>query len=106
MQLFLDTANAELCKQVCTILPIQGITTNPSLIAKEQRQELAILSDLKEQVGDKKRLFAQVVGQSYAEMLEHAQRLISAIPDLVIKVPVTAEGLRVIQYLQQQISLL
>ena len=71
---------------------VDGITTNPSLIAKEPGEfEDIIVGICREVRGD---VSAEVVGTTHDEMVVEAKHLSSLAPNIVVKLPVTPEGLR------------
>lgn len=102
MEFYLDTADVATVKRLSRILPVQGVTTNPSIIAKEKRPIRDILSALQDVLGENSQLFAQVIAHDANKMVDEAHQLRETIKDLVIKVPVTAEGLVAIKTLTQQ----
>lgn len=92
MKLFIDTANVEDIKNANDLGVICGVTTNPSLIAKEGR-------DFKEVVGEITRIVdgpisAEVISLKASGMVEEAMELVKIHPNIVIKVPICAEGLK------------
>ncbi|TDQ56635.1 fructose 6-phosphate aldolase [Mesocricetibacter intestinalis] len=102
MELFLDTANLADVERLAKILPIHGVTTNPSIIAKEKRPLLSALSELQQIIGKDKLLFAQTIAHDTQGMIKEAQYLREHIDNLIVKIPVTAEGLSAIKALTQQ----
>ncbi|KGQ69401.1 fructose-6-phosphate aldolase [Chelonobacter oris] len=102
MELYLDTANLAEVERFAKILPIQGVTTNPSIIAKEKRSILTALGELQQIIGKEKLLFAQVIAHTADDMVKEALYLREQIENLVVKVPVTAEGLIAIKALTAQ----
>ncbi|MGR6980270.1 fructose-6-phosphate aldolase [Testudinibacter sp. P27/CKL/0425] len=102
MELYLDTANLADIETFANILPIQGVTTNPSIIAKERRPLLTALRDIQQIIGPDKLLFAQVLAHEADKMVGEALQLRDQIDNLVVKIPVTAEGLIAIKQLTAQ----
>lgn len=102
MELYLDTADVQSVKRLKAIFPIHGVTTNPSIVAKEKRPIFTILSELREVLDDEAQIFAQVISRDAENMVKEAERLYSAVPNMVIKVPVTAQGLIAIKALTKQ----
>lgn len=99
MEIYLDTANVAEVKRLARIFPICGVTTNPSIIAASKTSIWEILLSLKEVIGPEGRLFAQVMSRDALEMVEEAKRLVNHIPGLIVKIPVSAEGLVAIKQL-------
>src|SRR5699024_8045647 len=86
-------------KKLYHSLPIAGVTTNPSIIAKEKKPIFEILNELQDILGNQAQLFTQVLARSSEEMVEQAILLQEKIPNLVIKTPVTLEGINAIKQL-------
>lgn len=100
MELYLDTADVSAVKRLSRILPLQGITTNPSLIAKEHKSLWDLLPALRDALGGTGKLFAQVMAQDAEQMVAEAVLLTQRVPGLVVKIPVNAEGLAAIKKLK------
>ena len=92
MKLFLDTANFEQIRKLNQMGIVDGVTTNPTLVAKEQGEfEDIIVKICKEVKGD---VSAEVVSTEHDGMVTEAKRLSSLAPNVVVKLPMIAEGLR------------
>lgn len=102
MELYLDTSDVAAVKKLARIFPLAGVTTNPSIVAAGKKPLDVLLPELQEALGGQGRLFAQVMATTAAGMVEDAHTLRAIIPDLVVKVPVTAEGLAAIKLLKQE----
>lgn len=102
MELYLDTADVSAVKRLSRILPLQGVTTNPSIVAKAQVSLWEVLPALRDALGGEGKLFAQVLANNAEQMVEEAEMLHSRVPGLVVKVPVTAEGLAAIKMLRMR----
>ncbi|MGU3525666.1 fructose-6-phosphate aldolase [Enterobacteriaceae bacterium C23F] len=102
MELYLDTANVAEVKRLARIYPLAGVTTNPSIIAAGKTSLWEVLPQLQETVGPQGRIFAQTMSRDANGMLAEAKRLASLLPDIVVKIPVTAEGLAAIKVLKQE----
>ncbi len=100
MKFFLDTANLDQIRQGASLGIIDGVTTNPSLMAKEgvhgteaiEKHYLAICELVK---GD---ISAEVLSTDYDGMIAEGSRLAKLHPQIVVKVPCTADGIRAIKY--------
>lgn len=99
MELYLDTADVTAVRRWSRILPLAGVTTNPSITAAGGMPLSELLPALREVLGPKGRLFAQVMGKTESEMVREALALRELDRDLVVKVPVCAEGLAAIKEL-------
>lgn len=102
MELYLDTADIEAIKRLAPILPIKGVTTNPSIVAKSGQSLFTLLSTLHDSLGADKLLFAQVLSSDASSMIKEAEQLKRVVPNIVTKIPVNAEGLKAIRALTQQ----
>lgn len=92
MKLFIDSANVEEIRSAYEWGVISGITTNPSLIAKEGKDFFATLKEMMAIVGDLP-ISAEVVTLDADEMVEQGKRLAALGEGIVIKVPMCKEGL-------------
>lgn len=97
MELYLDTADVAAVKRLARVLPSQGVTTNPSILAKAGKSLWEVLPALRDALGGTGKLFAQVLASDSERMVSEAVQLSEQIPGLVIKIPVTAEGLAAIK---------
>ena len=102
MELYLDTANVADVERLARIFPIAGITTNPSIIAASGEPLWDVLPRLQKAIGPQGTLFAQTMSRNAEGMVAEARRLRDAIPDIVVKIPVTAEGLVAIKALKKE----
>lgn len=100
MEFYLDTADVAAVRRLADVLPIKGVTTNPSIVARGKRDIYSVLQELQEVIGTEGQLFAQVLGRDAEKMVEEAHKLREAIPSLVVKVPVTHAGLSAIKQLR------
>ncbi len=101
MKLFLDTANIEEIRTAWSWGAIEGVTTNPSLVAKERRPFKEIVREICEIVnpGD---ISAEVVSLDAEGMIREAQEVASWHPNIVVKIPMTKEGMKAVKALSQE----
>ena len=99
MKLFIDTANVEEIKKANDMGVICGVTTNPSLIAKEGRDFIEVVKEITAIVDGP--ISAEVISLEADKMVEEAKELCEKInnPNLVIKIPMCAEGLKAVKQL-------
>ncbi|POT58008.1 fructose-6-phosphate aldolase [Citrobacter amalonaticus] len=102
MELYLDTSDVDAVKALARIFPLAGVTTNPSIVAAGKKSLEILLPSLQEAMGGQGRLFAQVMATTAEGMISDARKLRAIIPDIVVKVPVTAEGLAAIKRLKAE----
>ncbi|AIR66698.1 fructose-6-phosphate aldolase [Cedecea neteri] len=100
MELYLDTADVAAVKRLARVLPLQGVTTNPSIVAKAGISLWEVLPALQDALGGEGKLFAQVIANQADEMVKEAQLLTTRVPGLVVKVPTTPEGLAALKQLK------
>ena len=100
MKFFLDTANLSEIKEAATTGLIDGVTTNPSLVAKEGRSFLEVLKEITQIV--KGPISAEVVSLETQAMLKEAEPLVAVAENVVIKVPLTVDGLKACQALTKK----
>ncbi|WNQ09745.1 fructose-6-phosphate aldolase [Paenibacillus aurantius] len=93
MRIFIDSANVEEVRQAFELGVISGITTNPSLIAKEGRDFVGTIREMIAIVGDLP-LSAEVVSLQAEEMVEQGKKLAALGEGIVVKIPMTEEGLK------------
>lgn len=104
MKFFLDTANLEQITEANQMGILDGVTTNPSLMAKEgiQGEEnclnhyVAICNIVDGDVS------AEVIGTTFEEMIKEGERLSSLHKNIVVKIPCIAEGIKAIKYFSQK----
>ncbi|WP_127585148.1 fructose-6-phosphate aldolase [Paenibacillus koleovorans] len=93
MKIFIDTANVEEIRSAHNLGILAGITTNPSLIAKEGKDFFATLREIISIVGDQIPISAEVISLEANEMIEQGKKLAAISPNIVVKVPMTPDGL-------------
>lgn len=92
MKFFIDTANVEEIKKAWEVGVIDGVTTNPSLISKENKEPITLLKEICKVVNGP--VSAEVVSLDAEGMVKEAKKLAKIDKNIVIKVPMTVEGLK------------
>ena len=100
MKFFLDTANIEEIRQGVSLGLVDGITTNPSLIAKEGRNLEEVAKEICELVDGPVSL--EVVSTNAAEIIEEARHLAKIHKNVVVKIPMIREGLKALHVVSQE----
>ncbi|WP_324668170.1 fructose-6-phosphate aldolase [Geochorda subterranea] len=100
MQLYLDTASVAEIKEAASWGILAGVTTNPTLVAKEGRPFVRILEEICEIV--KGPVSAEVVGQDAETMVKEARELSRVAPNIVVKIPITVEGLKAVSRVSRE----
>ena len=97
MKLFLDTANVEEICQAAELGVICGVTTNPTLIAREGRNFQEVIKEIAQIIDGP--ISAEVVGITKEEMVLEAKELAKIHKNIIIKIPLIPEGLKAIKVL-------
>ncbi len=92
MKFFLDTAEIDDIREVAATGLVDGVTTNPSLIAKSGRDFVEVVSEITEIVDGP--VSAEVVSLEHAQMMKEAEKLLKIAENIAIKVPLTWDGLK------------
>lgn len=100
MKLFIDTANVDEIKEINEWGVIEGVTTNPSLIAKEGRVFEEVVKEITNIVDGP--ISAEVISLETQGMLKEARELAKIHPNIIIKVPMTKEGLKAVKVLTSE----
>lgn len=97
MKLFIDTANVDDIRSANDMGVICGVTTNPSLIAKEGRDFVEVVKEITTIVDGP--VSAEVISLEADKMVEEAKPLAALHKNIIIKIPMTAEGLKAVKQL-------
>lgn len=104
MKFFIDTANLDQIRQANALGILDGVTTNPSLMAKEgivgTNQVLKHYVDICQIVDGP--VSAEVLSTDYEKMVREGENLSGLHPNIVVKVPVTLDGIKAIRYMAAQ----
>lgn len=100
MKFFLDTANVDEIKRINELGLVDGVTTNPSLIAKEGRDFETVIKEITSEVDGP--VSAEVVGLEAEVMIKEARELAAWAENVVVKVPMTEEGLKAVNTLSSE----
>lgn len=92
MKFFIDTANVDEIKEAHSMGMVDGVTTNPSLIAKEGRVFEDVIREISEIVDGP--ISAEVISLDAAGMVKEGRELAKIHKNIVIKVPMTVDGLK------------
>lgn len=98
MKLFIDTANVSEIREMAWL--VDGVTTNPSLVAKEKRPFRDIIIEICELVDGP--VSAEVIGLETDEMVAEAKELAPIHENIVIKIPMTEAGMRAVKILTSE----
>lgn len=100
MRFFIDTANVEEIKKANRMGFIAGVTTNPSLVAKEGRDFNEVIQEITSIVDGP--ISGEVVSLEADGMIEEGQVIAKIHPNMVVKIPMTGEGLAAVKVLTEE----
>ena len=100
MKIFIDTASIKEIKEASSLGLIDGVTTNPTLMAKEARQPDEVLKEICALVSGP--VSAEVISIEASGMVNEAHELIKLAKNIVVKIPLTKEGLKAVKILSAE----
>jgi transaldolase len=100
MRFFLDTANIEHIKEANEMGVICGVTTNPSLVAKEGRDFNEVIKEITEIVDGP--ISGEVISEDAAGMIKEGREIAALHKNMIVKIPMTAEGLKATKVLSKE----
>lgn len=100
MKFFIDTANVDEIREVASWGILDGVTTNPSLIAKEGRDFKEVIKEITSIVDGP--ISAEVISEDSEGMLKEARELAKIHKNITIKIPMTKEGLKATSVLSKE----
>ncbi len=100
MKIFIDTANVEEIRKASELGVLSGVTTNPSLIAKEGRDLKEVVEEICSIVDGP--ISAEVISLEYEKMIEEGRELSKLHKNIVIKIPMCEEGLKAVSVLSKE----
>ncbi|WDP86578.1 MAG: fructose-6-phosphate aldolase [Desulfobacter sp.] len=100
MKFFIDTANIDQIKDANNMGMVDGVTTNPSLIAKEEGEFKDIITQICSIVEGP--VSAEVISLEYDGMIKEARELVKIADNITVKIPMTVEGLKAVKTLSSE----
>jgi transaldolase len=100
MQIFIDSADINEIREAASLGVIDGVTTNPSLVAKTGRRFEEVLADILDVIDGP--ISAEVVSTDARGMIEEGRKLAALHPNIVVKVPITMDGLKAVRTLSDE----
>lgn len=102
MKLYIDDLNLDKIKELWDLYPVDGVTSNPTILKKNGEQPLEVLKKVREFIGPDKDLMTQVVSVKAEGMVEEAKVIINAIgkKNTYVKVPSNPQGLKAIKLIK------
>ena len=103
MQILIDTANLKDIEELFGLYPIDGVTTNPTILKKEMQSPIEQLKKIRKIIPQDAQLHTQVVSQNAEDMVKEAHHIIDELgSETFIKVPVTAQGYKAMAIMSNQ----
>lgn len=102
MKFFIDTANVDEIREANEMGIICGVTTNPSLIAKEGRDFSEVIKEITEIVDGPVSGEVKADAEKAEEMIAQGREIAKIHPNMVVKIPMTAEGLKAVKSLSAE----
>lgn len=100
MKLCIDTADIEAIRTIYKYYPVDGVSTNPSILAKSGQAPYEVLREIRKIIGEEGELFVQVISKKAEGMIEEARHIVEELgPRTLVKIPCTEEGYRAMQQL-------
>ena len=100
MKIFIDTANVDEIRKAAVLGVLDGVTTNPSLIAREGRDLKEVIEEICSIVDGP--ISAEVISLEADKMIEEARELVKLHKNIVIKIPMCLEGLKAVSVLHKE----
>ena len=102
MELYIDDANVEKIKELVEYYPIDGVTTNPSILAKTKKDPTEVLKEIRSIILDRT-LFVQAVALDAEGMVEDAKNIVKLLGEhTVVKIPSVKEGYKAMKMLKEE----
>ncbi|HID79461.1 MAG TPA: fructose-6-phosphate aldolase [Aquificales bacterium] len=102
MKFFLDTANIEEIKKANDWGLLDGVTTNPTLVAKTGKPFMEVAEEIINILGEGRPVSLEVVATDYEGMVRQARELSKLGPNVAVKIPMTPEGIKAVKTLSEE----
>lgn len=103
MLMCIDDADIRRIKHICEFYPVDGVSTNPSILAKTGKNPYEVLKAIRACIGADAELFVQATGSSAEIMVEEAHRIVSELgKKTLIKIPCVPEGYKAMRMLKNE----
>ena len=101
MKLIIDDDHMDQIKKIYEFYPVDGVTTNPSILAKSGRNPYEVLKEIRTFIGDEAELHVQAVAGTAEGMVEDAHRIVSELgQNTYVKIPSVPEGFKAMKVLK------
>ena len=103
MKLIIDDAHIEQIKELYEYYPIDGVTTNPTILAKSGRNPYEVLHEIRDFIGADAELHVQVIARNAEGMIADAHRIVKELGDnTYVKIPSVQEGFKAMKLLSNE----
>lgn len=103
MKLCIDDANVEKIRRIYDLYPVDGVSTNPSILAKAGRPPFQVLKEIRAFIGPEADLHVQAVASTAAGMVEDAKRITGELGEnTLVKIPCVPEGFKAMKALRER----
>ena len=100
MKLCIDDANVDAIRRICEYYPVDGVSTNPSILAKSGRKPFEVLREIRGIIGEEGELFVQAVARDAEGMVRDAGRIVDELgKTTIVKIPCNPEGFKAMKQL-------
>ena len=103
MKFCIDHADLDAIRRIYEYYPVDGVSTNPSILAKTGRDPYQVLKEIREIIGEDGELFVQAVSPEAEGMVREARRIVRELGDrTLVKIPATPEGFKAMKMLKKE----
>ncbi|ASA57767.1 transaldolase family protein [Vibrio gazogenes] len=102
MSVYLDTSDIEQIKTLSDLLPIAGVTTNPTIVAKSGVKMINLLPRIRDALDGDGLIFGQVISTNADDIVAEALKLNQMVDHFVVKIPVNMQGVKAIKRLKNE----
>ena len=103
MKFCIDTADVAAIRRIYESFPVDGVSTNPSILAKCGRNPFEVLHEIRSIIGEDGELFVQAVSKDAEGMVKEAHRIVEELgKGTLVKIPCTPEGFKAMKQLKQE----
>ena len=103
MKLFIDDANVNEIRRLCDLYPIDGVTTNPTILARTGRDPVEVLKEIREILGTEKTVFVQAIPVEADAIIKDARAIVRLLGEqTIVKIPSIPEGFKAIRLLKEE----
>jgi fructose-6-phosphate aldolase 2 len=103
MKFCIDDANVDAIRKIAEYYPIDGVSTNPSILARSGRKPFEVLREIRDIIGAEGELFAQVIATESDGMVKDARRIVAELGSAtIVKIPCVPEGFKAMKQLHAE----